>query len=72
MEIQVWMAAAVIGILLMIVVKVGFLDSFIRASIPSTAKSQIKARALLLTIFLCICVMGISVFVHEVSKMVGG
>jgi len=48
------------------------LDSFIRTLIPLTAKSQIKAKALLLTIFLCICVMGLSVFVHEVSKAVGG
>ena len=72
MEIQIWMAAAVIGILLMIVIKVGLLDSFIRTSIPLTAKSQIKARALLLTIVFCICVMGLSVFVHEVSKAVGG
>ena len=72
MEIQVWTAAAVIGVLLMIVIKVGFLDSFIRGHQSYTTISQVKARALLLTIFLCICVMGISVFVHEVSKVVGG
>ena len=68
-EVNFWIVATVLAFGLIGIIKSGFLDSFIRGKQVYRSESEIKTRALGLTILFCAFLFGLLLLVHEITKL---
>tara|TARA_Y100001934_G_C12022767_1_gene617620 strand:+ start:409 stop:678 length:270 start_codon:yes stop_codon:yes gene_type:complete len=70
-EVNFWIVATVLAFGLIGIIKSGFLDSFIRGKKVYKSESEIKTRALGLTVLFCAFLFGLLLLVHEITKFLG-
>ena len=68
-EVNFWIVATVLAFAFIGVIKSGFLDSFIRGKKIYKSESEIKIRALGLTVLFCAFLFGLLLLVHEITKL---
>ena len=68
-EVNFWIVATVLAFAFIGVIKSGFLDSFIRGKQVYRSESEIKTRALGLTVLFCAFLFGLLLLVHEITKL---